>query len=151
MMLIIITSLLLTGCCPCRQLVDVQDSLRVEVIERVVKIHDTVIYEVPTISDGITTTEQESHLENELAESDARINADGTLTHSLATKPQSIKIGITIPTLRRDSVIYRNSYRTIEVERDRSWWEQTQINGFWAMLAILSLIIILRKIKRILF
>ena len=143
---------LLLGCAPCKQLAtSTLDSVRVEVIERTELIHDTVYFEIPQVGETTTAQRDSSYLENEYAMSYACINGDGTLTHSLSTRPQLRKITFTKPIIRRDSVIHHNSFRTIEVEveRERSWWEQTQINGFWAMLIFIAFIFILRRIKRL--
>lgn len=141
---------LLLGCCPCKHLAtSTQDSVRVEVIERTELIHDTVYFEIPQMGETTTAQRDSSYLENDYAMSHACINGDGTLTHSLSTRPQLRKISFSKPIIRRDSVIHHNSYRIVEVEveRQRTWWEQTQINGFWAMLAFIAVIFILRKIK----
>lgn len=141
----------LSSCCHCPKLVQTsQDSVRIEVLERIVEVRDTVYFEIPSISNEVRELTDSSHLENEYAMSDAILNVDGTLSHSLYTRPQLRKILFVKPILRRDSVIHHNSYRVVEVEveRARSWWEQTQINGFWAMLIFISIIFVLRKIKR---
>lgn len=140
---------LLLGCCPCRSLTTSSlDSVRVDVVERVVELRDTVFFEVERDSQVIVTEDTTSMLENEYAISHASV-VRGGLHHSLATKPRLWEMPVSLPAVRRDSIIYHNSYRTVEVEveRDRSWWEQTQINGFWAMLAFIAVILILRKIK----
>lgn len=140
-------SLLLGGCATSRKIpTQVQeqkrDSLRVEYRERTVFVPDTVYMEIPSQTAERTTADSVSHLENDYASSDARLNLDGTLTHTLYTKPQ-LK---SVPTERkiecRDSIVYRD--RAIKeketvteyVEHKLSWWERTQIYGFWAAIIL---------------
>lgn len=130
---------LLAGCCPCKQLaISTQDSVRIDVVERIVEVQDTVYYQMPNLSEKVTTSEKSSHLENEYALSDAAILPNGDLSHSLEVKPRMIKVEFKKPIIHRDSIVHHNSYRTVtvEVERALTWWQQTQIRGFWAMLII---------------
>lgn len=142
---------LLMGCCPCRHLTaSMQDSVRVEVVERIVEVPDTFYYTLPNLSERVTTSEEYSHLENEYALSDAAILADGSLSHTLEVRPRPIKVAFKRPTIHRDSVVYHNSYRTVtvEVERALTWWQQTQIRGFWAMLILVAVLAAVWRVKR---
>lgn len=142
---------LLTSCCHCQHLASSsQDSVRIEVVERIVEVRDTAYIEMPMIRDSITTMEEHSHLENEYAFSDAAILADGSLSHSLEVRPRTIKIQFKKPIIHRDSIVYRNSYRTItvEVERTLTWWQQTQIRGFWVMLIFIAVLAAIWRVKR---
>lgn len=130
--------LFLGSCCPARHIAtSTQDSVRVEVRSRIEYVMDTVIREIPVISEEIVTRDTVSHLENYYAESDARISSDGTLFHSLATKPQREPIPIDRPVHYQDSIVYRDKLvkEIVQVERELSWWQKTQINGFWLLLA----------------
>ncbi len=145
-------ALLLEGCCTCKNLPTIQvreqerDSVRMEYRERTVYVPDTVFVEIPAQTAERTTADSVSHLENDYASSDARLNFDGTLTHTLNSKPQ-IK---PVPTERqieyRDSIVYRDRVVkeketvTEYVEHKQSWWEQTQIYGFWAALILVAVI-----------
>lgn len=145
-------ALLLEGCCTCRhaattQIVEQQqDSVRVEYRERTVLVPDTVFVEIPAQTAERTTADSVSHLENDYAGSDARVNTDGTLTHTLYTKPQQKPVASEKIIEYRDSIVYRDRWRTREntvtefVEHKRSWWEQTQIYGFWAAIIIFAII-----------
>ena len=123
-----------------------RDSVRVEYRERTVFIPDTVYFEIPRQMAERTIADSVSHLENDYASSDARLNSDGTLTHTLNSK-QQLK---PVPTERkieyRDSIIYKDRWMdkkqtvTEYVEHKLSWWEQTQIYGFWAVIAIVAII-----------
>ncbi len=118
-----------------------------EVNERIEFVRDTVWRDFPLIVERVTVRADSSRLENRYATSDARINLDGSLSHSLATKPQREPIPIDRPVEDRDSIVYRDRKvdveKIVEVERDLSWWQQTQIGGFWVLLAALA--VALRK------
>lgn len=125
-----------------------QDSVSVEVRERIEYIRDTVEVAIPAISESVATRDTVSHLENPYAASRAVI-AGGVLHHSLMTKPQIQRIPVRTPSLRRDSIVYRNFYRdiTTEVGRELSWWQETQIKGFWAMIFVFCIIILWRVFR----
>jgi hypothetical protein len=122
-----------------------QDSVSVEVRERIEYIRDTVEVAIPAISESVATRDTVSHLENPYAASRAVI-AGGILHHSLMTKPQIQRIPVRTPSLRRDSIVYRNFYRdiTTEVGRELTCWQQTQIKGFWAMILLFSIFLFIR-------
>lgn len=154
--------LLIGGCSPGKHLAKTQqqqqDSTRVEVRKEIVYVSDTVYLEIPAQTAERTTRDSTSHLENDYATSNARINPDGSLYHDLNTKPQEIPKEVQTPIERNDSIAYKYKYRTVyetvevEVERDLSWWQKTQIYGFWV--ALIIIVITYRKsiwsiIKRI--
>lgn len=141
----------LTACCQPKLLGDYkQDSVRVEVVENVVYVHDTLIHEVPLIKEVQSVRDTISHLSNTYAESWASVRSDGTLSHSLLTRPQRIPIPYKKTEKHRDSIVYRTIKErvVVEVERNLSWWEQTQIKGFWALLAFIAVIYTIRWVKR---
>lgn len=125
-----------------------QDSVSVEVRESLVYIRDTVEVTIPAISESVATRDTVSHLENPYASSRAVI-AGGILHHSLMTKPQILRIPVRTPSLRRDSIVFRNFYRdiTTEVGRELTWWQQTQITGFWAMILLFSIFLFIRWVR----
>lgn len=150
--IIILTAavLLLGGCCTCRkaatQVVEQRhDSTRIKYRERTVYVPDTVFVEIPKQTAERTTADSVSHLENDYASTDARINTDGTLTHTLQSKPQIKPVPAEKRIEYRDSIVYRDRWRTRKntvteyVEHKRSWWEQTQIYGFWAAIIIFAI------------
>ena len=149
--LLMAVALLMVGCRTTKNIsTQVQeykrDSVRIEYRERTVLVPDTVYFEIPRQMAERTIADSVSHLENDYASSDARLNSDGTLTHTLNSK-QQLK---PVPTERkieyRDSIIYKDRWRdkkqtvTEYVERKLSWWEQTQIYGFWTAIAIVAII-----------
>lgn len=138
-----IVTVLAVACCPCRHLTALtQDSVRVETVVRTEYIPDTVFVDVPIESERQTVRDTMSHLETAYAVSDARITSDGALFHSLANKPQKKPIPTEKEVIYRDSTIYRDRVNTeiVEVERKLTWWQQTQMKGFWIVLAVLVLV-----------
>lgn len=143
--LLLLIALLLTACGTPKKLTTTQqDSTRIEIRETVIYVPDTVFVEIPAQTAERTTQDSTSHLENDYALSDARINPDGSLYHDLKTKPQEKPVPIEKPVERKDSIIYRTQYIgrevTVEVERELSWWEKTQIYGFWGLVVILLIV-----------
>ena len=126
-----------------------KDSVRVDVRYQTIIVPDTVYVEIPPQIAERTTADSTSHLENDYATSDARINPDGTLFHQLATKPQKKPVGVDKKIEQRDSIVYVEKSNTetgqqiVEVERQLSWWEKTRIYGFYLLAALL--VVIYRK------
>lgn len=142
--------LIMSGCCTHRRAVESiitsqTDSTQTEIkVEKAIEYHtDTLYIEIPTQMAERTTQDSTSHLENDYATSDARINLDGSLFHDLKTKPQKKAAEVQIATIRNDSVRVEYKYRNmivekeipIKVERDFTWWEQTCIKWFpWTLI-----------------
>lgn len=139
--------LLLSGCSPCRRLVSTSgtDSTRVEIRTRQVLVRDTVLLEIPAQSEKVATRDTVSHLENDYARSDARIDADGTLFHTLSTKPQRRPMPLLRPVEYRDSIAYRDRREVVtEQVNVLTHWQRLQIRGFWILLALTALVAGLR-------
>ena len=92
------------------------------------------------------TRDTSSHLENTYAESDAVVSG-GVLSHSLQTKPQTIKVPVNVYV--HDTVTVKEKAETIikEVERDLTWWQKTKMNLFW-VLSLLAVLFIAYKILK---
>lgn len=155
---------IVSGCCTQRRVVEQnttviqqKDSANTEVrVEKVIEyLTDTVYIKIPAQIAERTTQDSTSHLENDYATSDARINQDGTLYHDLKTKPQEIASEFQKPVERNDSI--RTGYKTKteyitlidkkEVEKELTWWQHTCIKWFtWCLiLLIIAIGYILRK------
>lgn len=138
----------MSACCPCRHLTKfTRDSVRIETIVRTERIPDTVFVEVPAERERQTVRDTVSRLETSFAVSDARIEPDGALFHSLENKPKIRPVPTEKEVVFRDSIVYRDRTNTeiIEVERRLTWWQQTQMRGFWVLLAVLT-VLLRRKI-----
>ena len=145
--------LLLIGCCPCRHLTSSEsdrrsDSTRIEYRERVTFVPDTILIEIPPEQAECTTIDSISHLENDYAVSDARILTDGSLFHTLATKPQTKPVPTSQKVIRQDSIVYRDRWhtqtKTVKVEKRLSWFEKAQI---WGCRGLLLFVVITYTIK----
>lgn len=143
------------GCCPFRNLTTgTRDSVRIETIIRTERIIDTAFIEVPVEVLRQIVRDTTSHLETSFAVSDARINTDGSLFHSLENKPQNRPVSIEKEIVYRDSIVYhdRETEKIVEVPRPLTWWQQTQIRGFYMLLALMLIICrkpIISLVKRI--
>lgn len=143
--LVALLVLALGGCCP--KVVPVsskrQDSVRiVREVEYLERVRDTTIYvDVPAEAKEVTTRRDSSHLESSVAVSDAWINPEGFLTHTLINK--AIKLSKEVPIKDshqievRDSVVYRTEYVTkVVTERYVPWYYK---GAMWiAVVAVVS-------------
>ena len=120
-----------------------RDSVRIEVRKETKYIKDTVFLTVPAQSAENTTRDTSSHLETDYAESDARINPDGTLYHSLRNKEQEKPIPVMVPLIQKDSLMsrYRDRlvYRRVEVPRELTGWQNWQMRSFWILLSAVAI------------
>ena len=146
---------IVSGCCTQRRVVEQnttviqhKDSANTEVrVDKVIEyLIDTVYIKIPAQMAERTTQDSTSHLENDYATSDARINQDGTLYHDLKTKPQEIASEFQKPVERNDSI--RTEYKTKteyitlidkkEVEKELTWWQHTCIKWFpWCLILLI--------------
>lgn len=135
--------------------IETHDSTKVEVRTELIETIDTVYVELPKQSEMVAVKDTSSHLENDLAVSDASIDELGFLHHSLKTKPRS---RLPVPSKktkeRRDSIVYRDKYVYIEkpvyVEAELNAWQRFRLRGFWALLAAMACWIAWKNKARIL-
>lgn len=126
-----------------RQETKEKDSIDVRVEYRIEYRTDTVTIEVPKQTAERTTNDSTSFLENDYSESEARINPDGSLFHSLNSKPQRKPVEVQTPVERKDSIRieYRDKDNYVEIpvyiEKELSWWQHTSIKFFPYCLAAL--------------
>ncbi len=145
----IIAFLLLTSCGVGKHLpiqTEQRDSVRIEVRKETKYIRDTVFLKIPAQSAEMTTRDTSSHLETDYAKSDARINPDGTLYHSLWNKPQEKPIPVMVPLIQKDSIVYRLKLKkeVVQIPRDLTAWQKWQMRSFWILLSAVA-VYILRK------
>ena len=120
--------------------VEARDSVRVEERVREIKVTDTLFVEVPAQSAERTTTDSTSHLENDYAVSDARIMIDGSLYHSLETKPRTDTLTQELSVQAKDSIIYREKVipKIVPVEKELNWFVRMRIWLGNVMLVLIS-------------
>ncbi len=122
-------------------IIETRDSTKVEVRTELVERIDTVYVELPRQSEMVAVKDSSSHLENDVAESDASVDEFGFLHHSLKTKPRG---RLPVPSKntkeRRDSIVYRDKNVYIEkpvyVEAKLNAWQRFRLRGFWILAAI---------------
>lgn len=157
MSLIALAVILLVGCTSVKYVpmpVYIQnDSTETSVRTVTEYVRDTLLVEIPAQTAERTTADTTSHLENDYAESYARINPDGTLYHSLMTKPQDLEVEFDKPVQRTDSTVNKKGtttvVRTVEVERELTWTEQGQIYGFRVLAGLIIVWLIWRNRSKI--
>ncbi len=154
--------LILSGCCTQRTVeqnttvIQQKDSANTEVrIEKVIEyVTDTLYIEIPPQTAERTIQDSVSHLENDYAISEARINYDGTLYHDLRTKSHRKLVEYQRPVEHRDSVrveyVTKTEYvdRTerVEYEKKLTWWQSFCIRWFpWQFLLIVVLVCVIYK------
>lgn len=125
----------------------VKDSLRVITKVETVFIKDTVLVPVPSQEVRNNTNESSSHLETDFAESDASVDSDGILHHTLRNKDVDVPVATETPVHHKDSIVFRDREEEVpvpypvevEVPRELSWFQKTQMIGFWIALAFFLL------------
>lgn len=123
------------------------DSVREITKTITVFVRDTVTVEIPAQTAERTTPDSTSHLENDFAVSDARINPDGTLFHNLETKPRKMDVPFDKPIEKTET----NAERIreiekpipvrvpVEVERKLTAWQKICIKSApWMFIIILA-------------
>ena len=120
--------------------VEAKDSVRVEERIREIKVTDTLFVEVPMQKESTTVRDSISHLENDYAISDARINPDGSLYHSLETKPRTDTLTQELSVQAKDSIIYREKVipKIYPVEKEMNRFTQMRIWLGNIMLVLIS-------------
>lgn len=121
-------------CSSCRTgqrlvVVEARDSVRVVERVREVRVVDTVLVQVPPQREVVTVRDSSSHLENDYALSDARILADGSLFHTLETKPRTDTLAREVGAQVRDSIVYREKVvpQVVSVEKELNWFAQLRL------------------------
>lgn len=142
---LLLSAFLLAGCCHCKSVVKEtttieKDSDNVEVRKEIVYVPDTVMVEIPAQKAERITGDSVSHLENDYAISDVRVGSDGSLHHTLETKPQKRPVEFQKPVERNDSVVYKYKYKYLDREvvkqKEMSRWDRFKLDyGGWSLLA----------------
>lgn len=125
------------------------DSIRTEYIERLRIDTVTVEIPVPAESSKQIVRDSTSHLETSLAFSDAWINPDGTLGHSIHNKGHPIKADVPVPVKDTETNKTSESIREVPVpypvekkiyiETQLSTWQKFRIRAFWPCTAALAI------------
>ena len=131
------------SCCPCRHIATgTTDSVRVEVRERIVKVRDSVEVYLPDERVDNITSDTTSRIETSAAISTATVS-DGKLHHALRNKRQPIGVAVDM-NFKVDDITKERITKireVVEVPRNLTWWQQTQMRGFWALLLVVGLFV----------
>ena len=145
--------LLLFSSCRTGKIVVVEgkDSIRIEERVREIKVTDTLFVAVPMQKESTTVRDSMSHLENDYAVSDARIMIDGSLYHSLETKPRTDTLTQELSVQAKDSIIYREKVvpKIYPVEKALDWFVRMRIWLGNIMLVLISGAVIIFIMKRV--
>lgn len=132
-------SLLLTACGTQRGAIgqESQDT-RIETRYERIFVHDTAYIEIPGQTSEKTVRDSTSRIENEYAVSEARINSDGSLFHSLRTKAQKKPVPVEKVVERKDSIVYvdKEVKAPVTVERKMTAWQTFRLRYFSALAAV---------------
>lgn len=139
----------LLSSCRTTKVIEYRDSIRTEIRYKTVKVPDTVYVDIPSQSETVIAKDS-SLLENDYSLSFARINLDGTLLHTLRTKPQQKPVQIEKIIEYKDSIVYKDKIITEvkEVEKKLSWWQSFCINGFPILFGAFCLVIVFVIIRK---
>ena len=132
----------LMACCPCRNMyTSIADSVhfssRLIVRDRLVSIKIPVV--IPPDNKHVITHDSTSHLETGFATSDAWINTDGSLGHTLTNKARIDSVNANVKatdTIRIDTIYREQQIKdVVEVPRELTAWQRFRMKGFWVLLA----------------
>lgn len=135
-------------CCSCRSTktsvveVVVNDTIR-ETSTVVEYVPDTIYIEVPAEEKERTTKDSVSHLETSYAESNARINKDGTLYHDLSNKSgeRPFEVKTKVITQTRNLVINNKKEKTITIEKKLPLMKRMAVKFFpWVLAGFVGLL-----------
>lgn len=152
------------ACCPCRKIgatasVDIEhvrDSVYVHHIDTLRVVERDTLYLAPINQwhNSVTLASSYSFLENEYCTSRASIDSMGILTHTLdtrdsATLPVRIRevYKFVADSVATSSEATAQSASTTTIERrvkHITWWQRTQIVGFWLLAA--AIVVKYRKV-----
>lgn len=146
----LIAMLTLSSCRSHKELVTKQthteDSTRIEIRERVIIVPDTVYITLPQQEYERITIDSISHLETDFAISDVHIQPNGTMRHTLKTKPTSIPVITQKKAVSRDTTISVYKGNSTEKQqtvpkKEKSQWAEVIISLVIVGIAICVLII----------
>ena len=145
--IILCALLLLVGCRSPKEIV--REVTVIETHDSIHFVHDTLYFDVPMQTAQIVTKDSTSVLENDWAISQVAINKDGTLSHKLESKQQSVPVPFEKPVETKTQVIYRNRdvKVPVPVEKELTKWEKFRLSAFWWLLgaSVVCVGVVLRK------
>lgn len=150
-LLFIILLLLFASCHSSKQLferepvvLNNQDSIKETTEVKTIYVPVTVEVPIPQQSESIVTAADTSRVETDVAVSEAWINEDGTLYHSIENKPVTCTAETYVPqtttdhnieTIKTKEIPVPQPY-AVEVERKQTLMEQIKLSSWWLLLII---------------
>lgn len=138
----ILFSLLLTGCKTIKE-IPVQTIEKIIIKDSIICVHDSIYIQLPA-EEKTNTTQDSSHLETSVAISDAWIDNEGELNHTLKNKDKPIKAPIDTMFVVQTKEVSKEKEVPVYVDKPIS----IRDNQFWiyCIYFYLSILIILFKI-----
>lgn len=133
--IIVVAALLLSGC-KAAQCVIAEEHEKIRIVTHTELIPVLATFKVPAASVERLVKDSSSHLETDFAKSDARINPDGSLYHSLENKEQTIPQEVEVEIEYRDTTIYKEKTVPVPVEKELTKGQKFRLNGFWVLLTL---------------
>lgn len=121
-----------------------KDSIKETTVVKTIYVPVTVEVPIPQQSESIVTAADTSRVETDIAVSEAWINEDGTLYHSIENKPVTYTAETYVPQTTTDHNIEAIKTKEIpvpqpyavEVERKLTLMEQIKLSSWWLLLII---------------
>lgn len=150
-LLFIFLLLLFASCHSSRQAISTEpvvlnnkDSIKETTVVKTIYVPVTVEVPIPQQSESIVTSADTSRVETDIAVSEAWINEDGTLYHSIENKPVTYAAEAYVPQTTTDHNIEAIKTKEIpvpqpyavEVERKLTLMEQIKLSSWWLLLII---------------
>ena len=116
--LIIFTFFLMIGCCASKHAVEVpvKEIVKIEYRDSLIHVKDTIYIQPPVEEKSNKTKEDSSHLETSMAKSDAWIDVEGNLNHTLENKDTPLKTIRDTIFVTQNVIEYKEKEVPIEVE-----------------------------------
>lgn len=133
------------------QAADSKESIRVVEHVRMVTVKPS--FEIRPVSESrLNVRDTVDVIENDYAVSTVKVHRDGSIDHSLSSKPRTLEVEMEVPVASADTTRSLSTSECIEVpvyvEKQFDWWQKTLIYAGAASLLILLSTIILRLIKK---
>lgn len=128
---------------------DTSDTTTVSVSVKEIYVEDTAYVEMPPVFIEKEVKDTISRIERENVSTVAKVGKDGTLYHSLEIKQTTVPIPFLKPVIKRDSATTTRNVQkltqVVKVPRDLTWFQQTQMYGFWILLAFIAIIVVIKR------
>lgn len=121
--LIILSFFLMIGCCASKHAIEVpvKEIVKIEYRDSLIRVKDTIYIQPPVEEKSNKTKEDSSHLETSMAKSDAWIDVEGNLNHTLENKDTPLKTIRDTIFVTQNIIEYKEKEVPIEVEVEKPY------------------------------